>query len=117
MSKKFIVDNGSEHVAEDRVFKNNKVVFNTRLGFAYSVDEIVEVLNELGRYDDWVYDLMQNRIWHAQGMYHRTNDEKYKVLEETLKELREELYEPKNSSKKYAKILNNWYIERTYDGD
>ena len=31
--------------SDDRVFKNNKCVYNQRLGFAYSVDEIVEVLN------------------------------------------------------------------------
>ena len=31
--------------SDDRAFKNNKCVFNQRLGFAYSVDEIVEVLN------------------------------------------------------------------------
>ena len=30
---------------DDRQFKNGKCVFNQRLGFAYSVEEIVEVLN------------------------------------------------------------------------
>ena len=34
--------------SDDRQFKNSKCVFNQRLGFAYSVDEIVEVLNILG---------------------------------------------------------------------
>ena len=34
-----------EECSDDRAFKNNKCVYNQRLGFAYSVDEIVEVLN------------------------------------------------------------------------
>jgi len=34
-----------EKCSDDRAFKNNKCVYNQRLGFAYSVDEIVEVLN------------------------------------------------------------------------
>lgn len=31
--------------SDDRQFKNGKCVYNQRLGFCYSVDEIVEVLN------------------------------------------------------------------------
>ena len=31
--------------SDDRVYKNDKCVYNQRLGFAYSVDELVEVLN------------------------------------------------------------------------
>ena len=33
---------------DDRQFKNGKVVYNQRLGMAYSVDEIVEVFNTVG---------------------------------------------------------------------
>ena len=31
--------------SDDRQFKNGRCVYNQRLGFAYSVEEIVEVLN------------------------------------------------------------------------
>lgn len=55
-----------EECSDDRAFKNNKCVFNRRLGFAYSVDEIVEVLNNNDVEDDFnqsecitVYDLKQ----------------------------------------------------------
>lgn len=41
---RFVVEE-CEKCSDDRQFKNGKVVFNQRLGFAYSVDEIVEVLN------------------------------------------------------------------------
>ena len=34
-----------EQCGDDRKFQNNQCVYNQRLGFAYSVDEIVEVLN------------------------------------------------------------------------
>ena len=112
MSKeRFIVDDGTEFVSDDRVFRNGKTVHNTRLDFSYSVDEIVEVLNKQGQYQDGVNEFMQNKIWYAQGMYHRTGDEKYKILEDTLRELREELYEPKHNSLKYGEILNEWYLE------
>lgn len=38
-----------ERCSDDRVFKNNQCIYNQRLGFAYSVEEIVEVLNALGK--------------------------------------------------------------------
>lgn len=44
---RFIVET-CKQCSDDRQFKNSKCVFNQRLGFAYSVDEIVEVLNALG---------------------------------------------------------------------
>ena len=100
-----------EKASNDRVFKNNKCVFNTRLGFAYSVDEIVEVLNNRN-YQSNVYELLQNKIWYCQGMYNRTNNDKYKFMEKMLRELREELYEPKNSSMKYGEILKEWSEEK-----
>ena len=62
---RFIVDTCGK-CSDDRQFKNGKVVFNQRLGFAYSVDEIVEVLNNKDVEDDFnqsecitVYDLKQ----------------------------------------------------------
>lgn len=47
---------------EDRVFKNNKCVFNQRLGFAYSVDEIVEVLNNQGDELDRIKETIRESI-------------------------------------------------------
>lgn len=44
---RFVVKDCHPQVSDDRQFKNGKCVFNQRLGFAYSVDEIVEVLNRL----------------------------------------------------------------------
>jgi len=41
---------------DDRQFKNGKCVFNQRLGLAYSVDEIVEVLNNYGDESDLFKD-------------------------------------------------------------
>ncbi|MBQ6220153.1 MAG: hypothetical protein IJH63_10445 [Methanobrevibacter sp.] len=96
--------------SNDRKFMNNKCVYNKRLGMAYSVTEIVEVLNNR-HYQDRVYELLQNKIWYMQGMYHRTGDEKYKQEEVILKELREELYEPYHSSVKYTEKLKEWFLE------
>jgi len=31
--------------SDDKAFQNNKCVYNQRLGFAYSIDDIVEILN------------------------------------------------------------------------
>ena len=35
--------------SDDRQFKDGRCVYNQRLGFAYSINEIVEVLNNLGK--------------------------------------------------------------------
>lgn len=105
----FIVLPGGE--AEDsRVFRNDTCVFNSRLGMAYSSEEIVEVLNQRDYYDN-VMNLMQDKIWYMQGMYRRTNNSVYKNTEEVLRELRKELYEPYNSDKKYANMLEQWFKE------
>ena len=107
--KKFIVDD-AQGASDDRAFRNGKVVFNKRLGFAYSVDEIVEVLNN-DHYYDRVMDLIQNRIWYAQGMYKKTKEDRFKFTELLLKELREELYEPECYSKMYADVLKQWFLK------
>lgn len=104
MKDRFVVKDCEECLDEIQ-FKNGKCVFNRRLGFAYSVDNIVEVLNNQGRYQDDVNDLIQNRIWHTQAMYKLTGEEQYKIIETILKELREELYEPRQKSLSYAKCL------------
>ena len=59
---RFIVEECPQ-CSDDRAFKNNKCVYNQRLGFAYSVDEIVEVLNNEDDFNQseciTVYDLKQ----------------------------------------------------------
>lgn len=45
---RFIIENCEDRIAENREFRNNTCVYNQRLGFAYSVEEIVEVLNNMG---------------------------------------------------------------------
>lgn len=43
----FEVETADEYVADSRKFQNGLCVFNNRLGMAYSVTEIVEVLNTM----------------------------------------------------------------------
>ena len=43
---------------DDRQFKTGEVVFNQRLGLAYSVDEIVEVLNVMRTWEDKAKELI-----------------------------------------------------------
>lgn len=107
---KFMVDEASEYVDDSRVFRNGKCVYNKTLGFAYSVDEIVEVFNH-NHYYDRVMDLMQNKIWYMQRMYSITGEAKYKKHEEILQELRDELYEPQSHSRRYGEILGFIYNE------
>ena len=57
---RFIVEDVHEQIADDRRFKNGKGVLNQRLGFFYSVEEIVEVLNNMDeRIDDLEEQLKQ----------------------------------------------------------
>lgn len=107
---RFIADEAGEFCADERKFKNGKCVYNTRHGFAYSVDEIVEVLNNDDYYNR-VMDLLQNKIWYMQGMYHRTKKDRYKQTELVLQELRDELFEPGHHAEKYGAILNKWFLE------
>ena len=63
---RFIVKESNEGIADERGFKNGKCVFNQRLGFAYSVDEIVEVLNNYEelekKHKELKQDLEDNKI-------------------------------------------------------
>ena len=43
--KTFVVDEAGKFCADERKFCNGKCVYNQILGLAYSVDQIVEVLN------------------------------------------------------------------------
>ena len=110
MSKPLFVLLSGGKAADNRVFRNDTCVFNTRLGMVYSGEEIVEVLNQRDYYSK-VMDLMQDKIWYMQGMYNRTGNNIYKNTEQILQELRDELYEPYNSDKKYADILEQWFKE------
>lgn len=55
---RFIVEDCPQ-CGDDRQFKNGKVVFNQRLKLAYSVDEIVEVLNASGDFNDGARDFIR----------------------------------------------------------
>ena len=52
----FEVDLAGEYTEDSRVFKNGLCVFNNRLGMAYSVTEIVEVLNNMSDTIDALQD-------------------------------------------------------------
>lgn len=58
----FEVESADEYTEDSRTFKNGLCVYNNRLGFAYSVTEIVEVLNSLGEYKDLVSNLFDEKI-------------------------------------------------------
>lgn len=109
--EKFIVDEAGEFCTDERTFKNGKCVYNQIIGIAYSAEQIVEVLNNDDYYDR-VMDLMQNKIWYMQGMFHRTGLKKYKYMENTLMELRDELYEPRSYGEKYGEVLYKWLKEK-----
>lgn len=105
-----VVDDDNGVVSSDRVFQNNKCVHNQNLGFSYSVDELVEVLNNNGEFQDYFNDLIQFKIWYCQAKFHDTGDEVYKIEEESLKRLRDEVY---NSSSifKYTDFLKQYHEE------
>ena len=63
--ERFIVTE-CERCSSDRQFKDNTVVYNKNLGFAYSCEEIVEVLNNNGYTDDYLTELLQFKIWYCQ---------------------------------------------------
>lgn len=58
----FEVEPADEYTEDSRTFKNGLCVFNNRLGMAYSVTEIVEVLNSLVEYKDLVSNLFDEKI-------------------------------------------------------
>ena len=45
---RFIVEDAHDGLADDRAFKNGKCVYNQRLGIVYTVEYVVDALNELG---------------------------------------------------------------------
>ena len=58
----FEVEPAGEYTDDTRTFKNGLCVYNNRLGFAYSVSEIVEVLNSLVEYKDLISELFDKKI-------------------------------------------------------
>ena len=58
----FEVEPADDYTEDSRQFKNGLCVYNNRLGFAYSVTEIVEVLNSLVEYKDLVSNLFDEKI-------------------------------------------------------
>lgn len=102
---RFVVET-CERCSDDRMFKNGKVVYNQNLGLAYSVDELVEVLN-CNYFSDYLFELLQVKIWYCQAMYNSTNDEKYKLEEECLKQLRDECHSY-HSIYKYNAFLESY---------
>lgn len=58
----FEVEPADEYTEDSRTFKNGLCVYNNRLGFAYSVTELVEVLNSLVEYKDLVSNLFDEKI-------------------------------------------------------
>ena len=58
----FEVEPADEYTEDSRTFKNGLCVFNNRLGMAYSVTEIVEVLNSLVGYKDLINELFDKKI-------------------------------------------------------
>ena len=90
---------------KDRVFKNNKVVFNNDLGHIYSVDEIVEVLNNDSFYSD-LFTFIQFKIWYMESqLFEKGENVILKAEIQFLRDLREEMIEPVSSAKKYSKLL------------
>lgn len=58
----FEVEPAGEYTEDSRTFKNGLCVYNNRLGMAYSVTEIVEVLNSLHEMQDLIIQLFDARI-------------------------------------------------------
>lgn len=58
----FEVELAGEYTEDSRTFKNGLCVFNNRLGMAYSVTEIVEVLNGLHEMQDLILQVFDARI-------------------------------------------------------
>ncbi len=58
----FEVEPAGEYTDDTRTFKNGLCVYNNRLGFAYSVTEIVEVLNSFREMQDLIIQLFDERI-------------------------------------------------------
>lgn len=117
---RFIVEE-CDKCSNDIVFKNGKVVYNQNLGMAYSVDEIVEVLNN-DYFSDYLFELLQVKIWYCQAKKKEASKNRnaskidyYHNLEFELKELRDECHNY-SSIFKYTDFLKE-YIKENKKGE
>ena len=109
--ERFKVEEGSDLVAENRIFKNKTMVFDDLVGIALSCEEIVEILNQ----DDYfssVFDFLQNKIWYCQAEFKKTGDNFFKAQEKFLRDIRDELKEPRCNSQKYMAFLKEYLEEK-----
>ena len=85
---RFIVEDAHDELADDRAFRNGKCVYNQRLGVVYTVEYIVDALNELG--DE--IDKLKEEIVHLKDdlQYFKTKSAR---LEEELLSTRGCMYE------------------------
>ena len=94
----FEVEPADEYTEDSRTFKNGLCVYNNRLGMAYSVTEIVEVLNSLVEYKDLVSELFDEKIEALENDLERAvktgmpSSTLYEELDE-LENLKEEIME------------------------
>lgn len=94
----FEVEPAGEYTEDSRQFKNGLCVYNNRLGFAYSVSEIVEVLNSLIEYKDLISELFDEKIEALENDLERAvkagmpSSTLYEELDE-LENLKEEIME------------------------
>lgn len=94
----FEVEPAGEYTEDSRTFKNGLCVYNSRLGFAYSVSEIVEVLNSLIEYKDLISELFDEKIESLENDLERAvkagmpSSTLYEELDE-LENLKEEIME------------------------
>jgi len=109
-SKRFSVEE-CEKCSDDRVFKNGKCVHNNILDMAYSVDEIVEVLNNRSFQEEF-YRLVEAKIYFCQAMFKETNDPMYKEHETVLRVLEDELRDAETNIKHYWEFLDKWIKHR-----
>ena len=112
---RFIVSECPE-CSDDRQFRNGESVYNQNLGMAYSVDEIVEVLNA-DYFSDYVFELLQMKIWYCQAKKKEAGDIKnsrgidyYHNLELELRKLRDEFHNY-GSIFKYSDFLEDRFSE------
>ena len=77
--------------SDDRQFKNNKCVFNQRLGFAYSVEELVALLNVLNNEIDELKNdnarLEEQLNYIQDSITEKIKHQKIKISENALKEV------------------------------
>lgn len=105
---RFIVEDAHDELADDRAFKNGKCVYNQRLGIVYTVEYVVDALNELGNEIDklkeeneqlkianakWLDKSLQDRQIRYSNTNHKELTKKYLLLKEENEQLRKQCFE------------------------